>query len=361
MLTKTFDPLKKKIFQVLDHEGKIVNEKLVPKINDETLRKMYETMLLGRVADMKALQYQRQGRMLTYAPIKGQEAAQVGSIAALEKQDWMVPAFREMAGMLYKGAPLKKLYLYWYGNEMGNYFENDIRILPISVPIASQINHGAGVAYASKLQKKDEVAIAFVGDGGTSHGEFHEGLNFAATTSSPLIVLIQNNQWAISTPREVQSKAENLASKAIGYGVPGILVDGNDPLAMYAAVTEARKRAVNGDGPTLIEALTYRLGPHTTSDDPTIYRSDEEVKYWEERDPLKRFKIYLINKGLLTEEEDEKLQKEYNDYSNKIFKEIENMELISLEDVFKYTYEEMPKFLTEQLEEYKRYLESEEK
>merc|ERR1711879_204449 len=163
---------------------------------------------------MKALQYQRQGRMLTCAPIKGQEAAQVGSIAALEKQDWMVPAFREMAGMLYKGAPLKKLYLYWYGNEMGNYFENDIRILPISVPIASQINHGAGIAYA--------------GDGGTSHGEFHEGLNFAATTSSPLIVLIQNNQWAISTPREVQSKAENLASKAIGYGVPGILVDGND-------------------------------------------------------------------------------------------------------------------------------------
>lgn len=359
MLTKTYDPLKQKIFQVLDHEGKVVNEKHMPKIDDETLLKMYKTMLLGRVADTKALQYQRQGRMLTYAPIKGQEAAQVGSVAALEKQDWMVPAFREMSGMLYKGAPLKKLYLYWYGNEEGNYFEDDIRILPISVPIASQINHGAGVAYASKYKELDEVALAFVGDGGTSHGEFHEGLNFAATTESPLIVLIQNNQWAISTPREVQSKAKNLASKAVGYGVPGILVDGNDPLAVYAAVKEARQRAKDGKGPTLIEALTYRLGPHTTSDDPTIYRKDEDVKYWEDRDPIKRFRIFLIEKGLLTEKEDEALQKEYNDYSNKIFKEVENSGLIPLDDVFKHTYETLPKDLQEQLDDYKAYLERE--
>ena len=161
MLTKKFDPLKGKMLQILDHEGNIVDEKLVPKIDDETLLKMYKTMLLGRVADTKALQYQRQGRMLTYAPIKGQEAAQVGSIAALSKDDWMVPAFREMAGMLYKGASLEQLYLYWYGNEEGNHFDESLRILPISVPIASQINHGAGVAYASQYQEKEEVAIAF--------------------------------------------------------------------------------------------------------------------------------------------------------------------------------------------------------
>ncbi|MCF7925305.1 MAG: pyruvate dehydrogenase (acetyl-transferring) E1 component subunit alpha [Candidatus Izimaplasma sp.] len=359
MLTKKFDPLKKKIFQVLDHEGNIVDEKLVPKIDDETLLKMYKTMLLGRVADTKALQYQRQGRMLTYAPIKGQEAAQVAPVAALEKKDWMVPAFREMAGMMYKGASLEKLYLYWYGNEEGNHFDEELRILPISVPIASQVNHAAGVAYAAKYKGDKEVALVFVGDGGTSHGEFHEGLNFAAVTESPLVVVIQNNQWAISTPREAQTKAQNLASKAIGYGIPGILVDGNDPLAMYAAVKEARQNALDGQGPTLIEALTYRLGPHTTSDDPTIYRDDKELKHWEARDPIIRFKKYLIDKKLLTEEEDEKLQKEYNDYSNKTFKKVEKSGLVPLDDVFNYTYETLPKDLQKQLSDYKTYLESE--
>ncbi len=356
MLTKQYDPLKGKILEVLDYKGKIVNEKLEPKIDDETLLKMYKTMVLGRIADVKALQYQRQGRMLTYAPIKGQEAAQVGVIAALEKQDWMVPAFREMAGMLYKGASLKQLYLYWYGNEEGNHFDEDLRILPISVPIASQINHGAGVAYAAKVQKKEEVAVAYVGDGGTSHGEFHEGVNFAAVFDLPLIVIIQNNQWAISTPREVQTKAETLAQKAVAYGIQGIQVDGNDPLAMYIAVQEARKRAIKGEGPTIIEALTYRLGPHTTSDDPTIYRKDEDVAYWEERDPIIRFKQYLIDKKLWTEKDDEKYNKETTDFVNKTFKEVEKTGLIELDEVFKYTFETMTKDVAEQLADYKEYL-----
>jgi pyruvate dehydrogenase E1 component alpha subunit len=356
MLTKTYDPLKGKILRVLDHEGKIVNEKLEPKIDDDTLLKMYKTMLLGRIADTKALQYQRQGRMLTYAPIKGQEAAQVGVTAALKPQDWFVPAFREMAGMLYKGATLKQLYLYWYGNEEGNNFGPELRILPISVPIASQINHGAGVAYAAKYHKKDEVAVAYVGDGGTSHGEFHEGVNFAAVYDLPLIVIIQNNQWAISTPREVQTKAATLAQKANAYGIQGIQVDGNDPLAMYIAVEEARERATKGEGPTVIEALTYRLGPHTTSDDPTIYRKDEDVAYWEERDPLKRFKVYMINKGLWTEEQEETFTKETTDYVNKTFKEVEATGFYELEETFKYTYAEMTKDLQEQLDEYKAYL-----
>lgn len=351
MLTTKFDPLKDKMLQVLDPKGKIVDAKLEPKIDDETLIKMYETMLLGRTADTKALQYQRQGRMLTYAPIKGQEGLQVGVSAALEKQDWFVPAFREMAGMLYKGAPLKQLYLYWYGNEEGNHFDEDLRILPISVPIGSQINHAAGIAYASKMRKKDEITVAFVGDGGTSHGEFHEGVNFGAVFGLPMVTVIQNNQFAISTPRSVQSKAKNLATKAVGYGIPGIVVDGNDPLAMYIAMEEARKRAIKGDGPTLIEAMTYRLGPHTTSDDPTIYRKDEELKEWEAKDPLIRFKQYLIDKGLWSEEKDEEKIKEFTDYSNKVFKEVEASGLVPFDDVFKYHYETMPKHVEEQ---YKR-------
>jgi pyruvate dehydrogenase E1 component alpha subunit len=317
---------------------------------------MYKAMMLGRVADIKALQYQRQGRMLTYAPIRGQEAAQVGVVAALKQQDWMVPAFREMAGMLYRGASLKQLYLYWYGNEEGSRFAPDVKILPISVPIASQINHAAGIAYASKLQKKEEVAVVYVGDGGTSHGEFHEGVNFAAVFDLPVIVIIQNNQWAISTPRETQTKAKTLAQKAIGYGIPGIQVDGNDPLAMYIATKEARERALNGEGPTIIEALTYRLGPHTTSDDPTIYRDQKEVDYWEERDPLKRFKTYLINKELWSEEQEEALTKEYTDYVNATFKEVEGSGLLELDETFKYTYATMTKDLQEQLDNYKAYL-----
>ncbi len=356
MLTKTYSPLKDKILEVLDYKGKVVNEKLVPKLDKEFLLNMYKTMMLGRVADTKALQYQRQGRILTYAPIKGQEAAQVGVIAALDKQDWMVPAFRELAGMLYKGAPLKQLFMYWYGNEEGNHFDKDLKILPISVPIASQLNHAAGLAYASKIKKKGEVVVAYVGDGGTSHGEFHEAVNFSAVFDLPVIIIIQNNQWAISTPRSSQTKAKTLAHKAIGYGIEGIQVDGNDPLAMYIATKEAKEKALRGEGPTLIEALTYRLGPHTTSDDPSIYRSDDEVAYWEERDPITRFRIYLIELGHWTLEEDKALIKEYKDYVNKIFKEVEETGLIDLDEVFKYNYETMSEDLQNQLNEYKEYI-----
>ncbi|MBU1020751.1 MAG: pyruvate dehydrogenase (acetyl-transferring) E1 component subunit alpha [Firmicutes bacterium] len=356
MLTKIYSPLKDKILEVLNYKGEVVNEKLVPKLDKDLLLNMYKTMMLGRIADTKAVQYQRQVRMLTYAPIKGQEAAQVGVLAALDKQDWMVPAFRELAGMLYKGASLKQLFLYWYGNEEGNHFDKDLRILPISVPIASQLNHAAGLAYASKLKKKNEVVVAYVGDGGTSHGEFHEAVNFSAVFDLPVIFIIQNNQWAISTPRSIQSKAKTFAHKAIGYGIEGIQVDGNDPLAMYIATKEAKERALNGEGPTLIEALTYRLGPHTTSDDPSIYRNNEEVSYWEERDPITRFRIYLINQGHWTIDEDSELEKEYNAYVNEVFKEVEQTGLVPLDEVFKYNYETLTDDLKKQLDEYKEYL-----
>lgn len=356
MLTKKFDPLKKKMLQILDQDGNVVDKTLEPNIPNDLLLKMYRTMSLGKIADIKALQYQRQGRMLTYAPNRGQEAAQVGAMAPLENQDWLVLAFRELNAMLYKGVTLEQFFLYWYGNEAGSRFNDDVKVLPISVPIASQINHGAGLAMASKKLKKNEVVVAYVGDGGTSHGEFHEGLNFASVYDAPLIVIIQNNQWAISTPRLKQSKADTLAQKAIGYGMPGIQVDGNDVLAMYAAVKEAAERARNGEGPTLIEAVTYRLGPHTTSDDPSIYRTDEEVAIWAKRDPMIRFKKYLIDKKIWSDEQEEKLVEELSDYVNTTFKKVEESGLVSLEDVFNYTYEELTPQLKEQYEEYKAYL-----
>jgi pyruvate dehydrogenase E1 component alpha subunit len=356
MLFKNYDPLKKKQLVVLDDKGIIVTPSLEPKLDKETLLKMYKTMVLARIADTKALQYQRQGRMLTYAPNKGQEATQVGAMAALEDRDWLSPAFRELVAMLYRGIPLESLYLYWYGNEWGNHFEENIRVLPVNVIIGSQINHGAGLAYASKILDKKEVVIATIGDGGTSHGEFYEGLNFAASYDAPLVVVIQNNQYAISTPRSKATKAETLAQKAVAFGIPGIQVDGNDVLAMYVATKYAVDYAREGKGPVLIEAVTYRLGPHTTSDDPSIYRKDEEVKEWEAKDPLIRFKKYLLDKGLWSDEEDQKLEEEYLTYVGETFKRVEKSEA-KLEDVFKYTYKEMTPQLKEQYEIHKKFLE----
>ena len=360
MILDQFDPLKKEQFQVLDKNGKVVNKDLEPDIDNDTLLHMYKTMSLARVADIKALQYQRQGRMLTFAPVQGQEAAQIGPMAALDKKDWLVPAFREAAAMLYKGVTLEQSYLYWYGNEYGSRFDDGVNVLPVNVPIGSQINHAAGIAYASKIQKKGEIALSYIGDGGTSHGEFHEGLNFAGVFSVPLIVIIQNNQYAISTPRSKQTKAETLAQKAVAYGIPGIQVDGNDVLAMYAVTKEARERALNGDGPTLIEAFTYRLGPHTTSDDPTIYREDKEVEEWKLKDPLPRFRKYLSNKKLWNNEKEEALQKELKDVVNKTFKKVEKSGPVKLDDVFDYTYEHLTEELKAQKEAYKLHLEESE-
>ncbi len=356
MLTDKYNPLENTMLCILDKDGKIIDEELVPKIEDKKMLEIYKVMLLTRIADTKALQYQRQGRMLTYAPNKGQEAAQLGSVAAVEERDWLVPAFREMGAWLYKGVPLEQIYLYWYGNEMGSKFPENVKMLPISVPIASQLSHGVGIAMASNIKGEEEVTLAYVGDGGTSQGEFHEAMNFAAVYNVPLVVVIQNNQYAISVPREIQTKSRTLAEKAVAYGIPGIQVDGNDVLAVYAAVKEAVDRARGGGGPTLIEAVTYRLGPHTTSDDPTIYREDKEVEEWTQKDPLIRFKKYLIDKKLWSEEKDMKQREEFENLANETFKKVETSGEVPLEDIFKYHYEEMPKNLIEQYEEYKEYM-----
>jgi len=355
MILKKYDPLKQKVLQIIDHNGKIVNESLEPKLAEDELRRMYKAMILGRVADIKAVQFQRQGRMLTYVPNEGQEAAQIGSVAALKKTDWVVPAFREFNAMLYHGVTLEQAYIYWYGNEQGSRFNDDVRVLPVNITIGAQISHAAGIAYANKYEKRDEVVLTYIGDGGTSHGEFHEGINFSGVFDLPLVIVIQNNGWAISTPRANATKAKTLAQKAIAYGIPGIQVDGNDILAMYVATTEAVNRARSGKGPTLIEAITYRLGSHTTSDDPTIYRQNEEVEYWKERDPIKRFEIYLLNKNIITKDDVEKIAEEANNYVLETFKEVEKSE-VKLEDIFAYTYEKMPNRLQRQLQSHQKTL-----
>ncbi|SHD78197.1 pyruvate dehydrogenase (acetyl-transferring) E1 component subunit alpha [Schnuerera ultunensis] len=310
MRFEDYSPLEDKHYSILDINGNVITEENLPSFSDEELLYLYRTMLFSRIMDEKNLSYQRQGRMLTYAPNIGQEAAQIGSAYAMEKNDWLVPSFRELGAWLVKGVPLKNIFLYWYGNEWGSYMPEGVKVLPVSVPIASQLQHATGIGMANNIKGEESVVVAYVGDGGTSQGDFHEALNFAAVFKAPVVFVIQNNQYAISVSRKEQTASKTLAQKAIAYGMPGILVDGNDIFAVYSATKEAIERARKGGGPTLIEAFTYRLGAHTTSDDPTKYRKDEEVEKWKEKDPIVRFKKYLQNKGILTDEWEENAKKE---------------------------------------------------
>lgn len=357
MRLEDYNPLDNIQYRILDKNGIILKDEDLPDLTDDELIYLYRTMVFSRIIDEKALSYQRQGRMLTYAPNIGQEAAQVGSAYAMEKNDWLVPAFRELGAWLVKGVPLRNIYLYWYGNEWGSYMPEGVRVLPVSVPIASQLQHATGIGMANNIKGENDVAVAYVGDGGTSEGDFHEALNFAAVFKAPVVFVVQNNQYAISTKGSLQTASKNYALKAIAYGMPGILVDGNDIFAMYRATKSAIDRARRGEGPSLIEAYTYRLGAHTTSDDPTKYRENEEVEQWKDKDPILRFRLHLMNKGLLSEELDEKMKVELEEEVVSTFESIENKSDTEIEDIFKYHYAVMPPQLEEQLNEYRSFLE----
>jgi pyruvate dehydrogenase E1 component alpha subunit len=285
---------------ILDGDGNL-DAALEPKIAADELRRIYRAMLLGRRLDERMVRLQRQGRIGTFAPIKGQEAAQIGSVVTLRPSDWMVPSFRETAAMLSRGWPIEKLLSFFAGYLEGGQPAREQHDLPITIPVSTQLPHAVGLAYAAQYRGDDVVVMAYFGDGATSEGDFHEALNFAGVWHVPVVFLCQNNQWAISVPLKKQTHSRTLAQKALAYGFPGLQVDGNDVLAVHTATREAVERARDGGGPTLIECVTYRLGVHTTADDPTKYRSNEEVAEWERKDPLTRFVTYLERKGLLDE------------------------------------------------------------
>jgi pyruvate dehydrogenase E1 component alpha subunit len=286
---------------VLDENGHL-DKTLEPEMAPELLLELYHAMVLGRRFDQRLLNLQRQGRIGTFPPITGQEAAQLGSIACLRPTDWMIPAFRETAAELWRGRSLESVILANNGFNEGGRIPENINNLPVSIPVGSQVLHAVGLGWAMRYRKADSVAMTFFGDGATSQGDFHEALNFAAVFQVPVIFICQNNQWAISVSRQNQTRAATLAQKAMAYGMPGIQVDGNDILAVYRATAEAVARARAGKGPTLIECVTYRLMMHTTADDPKRYRSEKEVADWTARDPLPRFAKYLTDRGLLNEE-----------------------------------------------------------
>lgn len=283
--------------QVLDEQG-VVDRELEPALTDEQLVQLYRAMVLAREADQRMLNLQRQGRLGTFGPCTGQEASACGPAFAMAPEDWFVGAFRELGARLMRGEPLANYYLFHNGYEEGNVPPAPLRLLPYSIIVGAQLLHAVGIAYAMKVKGESAAVLAFIGDGGTSQGDFHEALNFAAVWQVPVVFVIQNNQWAISEPLSRQTRAQTLAQRCIAYGMPGIQVDGNDVLATYRATKEALDRARAGGGPTLIEAVTYRLMMHTTSDDPTRYRPDDEVKCWWDKEPLKRFRTYLETKGI---------------------------------------------------------------
>ena len=261
---------------ILDEKGKL-DKNLEPNIPEELLLKMYKAVLLGRRFDERLLSLQRQGRIGTFPPVKGQEAAHLGAVALLRPSDWMAPSFRETPAELWRGRSMESVILYNNGFSEGSAIEAERNDLPISIPVASQVLHAVGLAWAIKYRKKDDVVMTFFGDGGTSEGDFHEGLNFAGVFQLPVIFICQNNHWAISMPLSKQTRSKTIAQKALAYGIHGIQVDGNDILAVYAASEEAVHRARSGEGATLIECVTYRVAMHTTADDPKRYRTDKEV------------------------------------------------------------------------------------
>ena len=276
----------------------------------------YRWMVLARVIDERALSLQRQGRIGFYAPLSGQEAAQVGAAYALGAEDWIFPAYRELAVALVRGVPLRTIFDQLVGNsadpsrgvQMPNHFAFRAQnYVSTSSPIGTQITHAVGAAMAMQRRAARAVTIAFFGDGATSANDFHAGLNFAGVFRTPTVFFCQNNQWAISLPRERQTRSATLAEKAAAYGFPGVVVDGNDLDAVYRAVREARRRAIAGEGPTLIEAQVYRFGPHSTSDDPRRYRSDSQVAEARARDPIRALKERLVAEHRLDESVDAKI------------------------------------------------------
>ena len=267
----------------------------------ELLTWLYETMVVTRDLDGEWVNLQRQGELALYAACRGQEAAQVGATACLRKTDWLFPQYRELGAFLVRGITPTQMAAMWRGTWHGGLEFTEKCCAPIAIPIATHTLHAVGAAMAAQRLGEDSVTVAFLGDGATSEGDTHEAMNLAAVTKAPCVFYVQNNQWAISVPVHRQHAAPSIAARAGGYGMAGIIVDGNDVLACYAVMAEAAARARAGEGPTLIEAITYRMGPHTTSDDPSRYRSAEELEEWAARDPISRYRTYLERAGVWTE------------------------------------------------------------
>jgi pyruvate dehydrogenase E1 component alpha subunit len=338
--------------QVLDEKGN-ADEKQMPKLTDVQIKKIYEMMILVRAFDDRSFSLQRQGRIGSYLQVKGQEASQVGSVFFLKDKDWVVPMYRSSGALIARKHPMYMLYQYWGGDERGLKSPAGVNNLPISIPVGTQTAHGSGIGWASKLKKEKTIALTFFGDGATSKSEFHTGLNFAGVFGTNTVFVCENNQYAISTPREKQTHAKTIAQKAIAYGIKGIQVDGNDIFAVLKVVGDAIDNARKGI-PTLVECMTYRRGDHSTSDDAKKYRKDAEVKAWEKKDPILRLEKYMKNQKLLTDAYKKSVAKKATKEVDMAVEKYEKIQPAKKDDIFTYMFEEMPQQLQEQYDEMRR-------
>jgi len=348
-----------KALTIIEKDGHAAKDK-DPNLSVEQLKKLYRTMVMTRFMDERALRLQRQGEIGFYLLSTGQEASHIGAAAALLDSDWLFPAYRQPGIMLLRGADVDDIVNEWWGNEGDlskgrqmpvHYSMRSINFFSISSPIGTQLSQAAGAAMAAKIRGDDTVFMTFCGDGGTSSNDFHCGLNFGAVFKAPVVFVVENNQWAISVPVQHQTAAETLAAKAQAYGMPGVRVDGNDVLAVYRVCKEAVDRARKGEGPTLVETVTYRMASHSSSDDADRYRDKAEWQRWKKRDPIQRFQKYLEQKGIWTEE----LQKDLDDEVQTLFNDAINrarkLRAPSVESMFEDVYMKPTEQLGQQLDQ----------
>lgn len=334
--------------QVLSPEGKVVNQERMPKLSDDQLKEIMYRMVFTRTWDDRAVNLGRQGRLGFYAPVSGQEATMVGSEYALVKEDFICPGYRDMPQLVWHGLPLYQAFLYSRGHQHGGQIPEGVNVLMPQIIIGAQILHATGVAMGFKLKNEKRVAITYTGDGGSSEGDFYEGMNFAGAFKLPVVYFVQNNGYAITTPFSKQTAAQSIAHKALAAGIRGLQVDGMDVLAVISAVQEAAEIGRNGGGATLIEALTYRFRPHSMADDTTKYRTKEEEQEWSVRDPLVRFGKYLESKGLWSEEDTARVKEEAKNTVNEHIKKAEQTEKMTVSGLIDSMFENTPQHLEEQ-------------
>ena len=342
------------MLEILQSDGSLVANAAAPLDHGET-KLLFAALVAARTYDRKGTALQKQGRLATYASFEGQEAAQIGAAAALQPDDWLVATYRDAGAMWFHGYPWMNLFLGRTGDERGGSPPPGVNVLPPSITVGAHMIHAVGLAWGERLQLRERVAMTMFGDGATSEGDFHEAMNFAGVFRLPVVFLCQNNQYAISLPRAEQTASETIAQKADAYGFGGEQVDGNDLYAVYSAAMSAVDSARSGGGPTLIEAVTYRMAPHTTADDPGRYRDAAETEAWKDRDPIERVRRYLESRGAWDAAWQADLESSATEDIEEAINAAEALEPLAAADVFSGMFAEPTSQLQRQMEAQARY------